>query len=85
MTTEHDRANSDQAAILKGGAMNHRPVANGDVNSDGHGLVRIAMEHRTVLHVAALAHQDRADITAGHCGGPEAGASSEPHIANDDG
>ena len=76
------RADADQAAISQGGPVHHSTVANGHVGTDPHRLAGIAMQHSPVLHVAALAHHDRAHIPAGHGRGPEAGAGRQLHIAD---
>jgi hypothetical protein len=48
-------------------------------------LTGVAMEHGPVLDVAAFADDDRADISAGHRGGPEAGASGQLNVADQHG
>ena len=41
--------------------MHHSPMADGHIGADGHRLVGVAMQHCSVLHVAALTHHDRTD------------------------
>jgi hypothetical protein len=48
-------------------------------------LTWITMQNGSVLHVAAAADADAAYIAACYGGGPEAGAGSQLHIANQHG
>ena len=63
---EHHRPDPDQAAILERGAMDHGPVADRHVGADPHRLARIAMQHGAILHIAALPHRDRGEVTTGY-------------------
>ena len=60
-------------------------MANGDVGTESHRLPRIAMEHGTVLNIAARSDADLLEIAARNSCGPEAAACCHQHIANHDG
>jgi hypothetical protein len=43
----------------------------------------LAVQHRSILHVAVLADLDAINVAAQHRGGPDARARTEVHVADD--
>ena len=61
---ENDGANPHQASILERGAVDHGPMANGDVGTESHRLPRITMVLGTVLNIAARSDPHLLQIAA---------------------
>ena len=55
---EHHGTNADQASIENRCAVYDGAMPNRDVLANGYGFTWIAVEHGTVLHVAALSNAD---------------------------
>ena len=79
---QNDGANSHQASIVQRGAMDHSPVANGDVSTNAHRLPWITMKVGAILNVAPRSDADLFQITASHSHGPVAAALSHPDVAD---
>ena len=63
---QDDGPDADQAPVLKGCAMHHGSVTNGDVSANGDRRIGISMKNGAVLHVAARANLDRRHIPPGN-------------------
>ena len=79
---QNDGANSHQASVVQRRAMDHSPVANGDVSTNAHRLPWITMKDGAILNVAPRSDADLFQITASHSHGPEAAALSHPDVAD---
>ena len=62
--------------------MNDGTVPDRDISSDQHWLIRIPMQHSTVLNVAAGTDPDRSKIPPRHGRGPEAAALLHGYVSD---
>ena len=63
---ENDGADSDETAVRQGRTVNHGTMTDRDINPDQHRLTGIAMEHCTILNIAAGSDADLSAIPPGH-------------------
>ena len=82
---QHDGSDADETAVLHARAMHHGPMPNRDPRPDGAWHPGIAVQHRAILHVAAVADADPVRIGAHDRSGPDAHVTAEHDVAKDHG
>ena len=79
---EDDGADSDQAPIFKGGAMDDGSVPDGDIAADDDGCSRITVQNGSLLNVATRSDGDRCQISTRNRHRPEACSSGNLDITH---
>ena len=79
---QHNGIDADQRPLANITAVQHDLMADGDMRPDNQRITGIRMQHRSVLHIGALADSDLVVIAAHHCIEPYAGVLLQQYITH---